>query len=544
MSLPSITYPKGPVPPHGIYHLLKGDRPEVSLQSYNDTICFYLMGGRAEVDRTRPESVQITGLTGLIPPWETVDMQGATDDGVTFIDALYGPIEVRANVVARGRDAKHTRRVVRHLIESIDVKQVSELGWWTHEMGYWWANVRWFKTAPDALSGNQKVQPLSLVLRADKGFWQSWEDTDSFGFQYDDMTDTFQYDRHVEQDLGANWPQYYTGTGGGYCYADGDRARWRDESGLFSDNRTVVNGPYKDFNTASDNQVVNIVIGTTPEWSTKSGANDLWARMGHDGDDWDGNGIRLRVTLNRIELSAWVDFAQIWERKLGGLTLQHPLPIIPHMGDKWTLIAGYEDDSRMFKVLRNGSVILSHKEVGTGSHLGSAYRGIGFGMRAGGAIITQATPSTVRKISAGDNLVSAQSGFLERRNAGDQDVYDDYILYGPATKIEIGNGPGSTDMVEFGPMAAGDVVMIRTDPRRKGVFDLKNISNATTPYLFGTKPSDTLYKKMNGRFFQNQIPAKQPGERVQPHLIPVSITGGNADTRVVASLTPLRRYPQ
>ena len=527
--------------PHGIYHLLKGQIPEVSLQSYNDNVAFYLMGGRAIPDRTKPESVQIESLTGLIPPWEIIDQKGATEDGTTFIDALYGPIEVRANCVVRGRDRAHTRRTLRHLIESIDVKQCAELGWMTPELGYWWAPVRWLSSPPDPMSGVSTRQKIQLALRADSGFWQSYPDVSSFGFDYADMTDTFNYDRTTQKDLGSNWPQYYDGDGGGYCYADGDRAVWHDDPNdiFLTQSREVVNGPYKNFSTATDNQVVSIVLGSIPEWSFHSGSNDLWARMGRDGGgDWDGNGIRARITLGYVEISGWVSFSKVWSREMYGF-------IIPFIGDKWQLIVGYEDDARLYKLVRNGGTVLSHKETGTATHKGSSYRGIGFGMYAGEAIITQATPSVVRKISAGDNLVSEQSGFLERRNAGDQDVYDEYILYGPATKFKIANGPGSTDMVEFGPLSKGEVVMIRTDPRKRGVFDLTNASTTSDGvYLFGTQPSDTLYKKLTGRFFQNQIAAKQPGQRVETQLVACSITGGNADSKIVASLTPLRRSPQ
>lgn len=739
-----IVYPRGPVPPAGVYHLCKGDRPDVSLQSYNDHIVFHLMGGRAEIDRTAPESVQLVDLKGLIPPWDTIDVQGATEDGVTFVDALYGPMEVTAKVVCRARDAKHLRRVVRHLIESLDVKQNAELSFLTHELGCWWAPVRWFKTPAEGVSGKSNRQEMTLVLRADSGFWQSYPDVDSFQFQYEDMTDTF--DRDNPADLGDMWPMRYTGNGRGYLFADGDNARWVDDqdrlfftgtrrviAGPFSDynstdndasvsivfdttpefalgsgaandiwvcmgrnedgtwdgngirgrigwgytrisvfnnftesilatglelfppfagqkytltvsgryiwldldgwplhlvgaydahdlaergpdfrgvgfgmqggaaaitqatpgrireirsagtlldtfastyssglgedwplryegfndayirtrtgsaewidnagteTQEVVCGPYKDFETDTDNQVVAMVLGSYPEMSAQeSGANDLWARMGRLEDgSWDGNGVRARCSPFQLTLTAFVDGEAVWERK-------RALVLSPSPGDKWVLVAGYTGDPRLFKVRRNGAELLSHKEVGTASLIGADYRGIGFGVRAGGASIENATPARVRKMSAGDNAEVTQSGFLERRNAGDQDAYDEYTIYGPATKVEIGNGPGSTEMIEFGPVEAGKVVHIRTDPRKRGVFDLSTVTTDSTPYLFGAQPSDDLYRRMNGRFWRNQIPAKQAGMRVETHMVACSITGGDADSKIVASLTPLRRYP-
>ena len=57
--------------------------------------------------------------------------------------------------------------------------------------------------------------------------------------------------------------------------------------------------------------------------------------------------------------------------------------VTPFPGDKWTMVCGYTDDPRMFKVQRNGAIVLSYKESGTASMIGADYRGIGFGVRAG-----------------------------------------------------------------------------------------------------------------------------------------------------------------
>lgn len=542
----TIKYPAGPVTPRGRHHIRKGDLPSVSLQSANDEVVFWLMGGESMPWSTMPESVQIKSLKGLIPPWQTIDQQGANEDGTTFIDALYEPIEVELKALVTGRDHKHTRRVARHLLESIDVKKPAELGWRTHELGYWWAPVRWFKTAPNKYSGSPTEQEWDLVLRADSGFWQSYPDLASFSFKYEDFVDEF--DTNYPDDLGPDWPQYYDGDGGGYQYSSGGLARWRDDPNdtFTTKSRTVVNGPYRDFETATDHQVGTIVLGAMPEWSLpSSGANDIWVRMGRNEDgSWNGDGIRARITLGAVTLAAYVNFEQVWERvKRPGL---FEAPIIPFVGGRWDLVAGYPDEPRMFKILRNGSPLLTYKETGTASKLGSSWRGVGFGCRAAGALLTQATPATVRRISAGDNGEVTQMGFLERHNAGDQDAYDEYTLYGPAKKFLIANGPGSTEFVEFGPLGVGEIAHIRTDPRNRQVFDLTERTGAeSSPALFGANPSDTMYRKLNGRFTSDcAIPAKEAGMRVKTYTVACGIQGGNADSRIDAQLTPLRRYPQ
>ena len=542
-----IRYPSGVVTPHGRHAIRKGDMPMVSLVAPNQQIVFWLMGGHAIADPTAPESVQVKGIKGLLAPWEVIDQQGATEDGTTFVDALYGPTEVNLDTVAIARDAKHLRQLVRHLYECLDVKNPSELGWMTHELGYWWAPVRWLRPPPDPMIGGQRRnQPLQLALRADSGFWQSYPDVAEFGATYEDVTDSFNTaDYTDDENLGPNWPQYYEGTGGGYCYSNGEHARWKDDPYLLTASRTVVNGPLKDFATTTNHQVVSTVLGSYPEFSLPdTGANDLWARMSRDeSGDWAGDGIRLRVTRNRVHLSAFVDFDEVWTRTITNL-------FTPFPGDKWTLVAGYSDywvdNPRLFKVQRNGATVLEYVEPATGGSLyGEDYRGVGFGMRAGSALVTQATPAIMRKISAGDNLEASQNGFIERRNAGDQPAYDEITVYGPGT-FGIANGPDSTDMVELGPLEPGEIALIRTDPRNRGVFDLTpRTGDETAPILFGANPTDTMYRKLTGRFTSDyQIPAKEPGMRVGAHKIAVSITGGNPDSKIMASLTPLRRSPQ
>ena len=255
----------------------------VSLVSPNNQIVVWLMGGHSRPDPMNPEAVQVESLKGLIAPWEMIDQQGANEDGVTFIDALYGPIEIEMVVNLTARDAKNLRRVRRHFLEALDAKLQSELGWMTHELGYWWAPVRWLRTLIDPEVGAQNhKQRMTLPLRADSGFWQSYPHLDEFGFTYEDVTDSFNTADYTEaENLGPDWPQYYIGEGDGYCYSNGQHARWQDDLNLTYNSQEVVNGPRADFETTTDNQVVSTVLGTFPEWSIpETGANDLWGADG------------------------------------------------------------------------------------------------------------------------------------------------------------------------------------------------------------------------------------------------------------------------
>ena len=569
---PAKRYPGGPITPHGAYHIMHDKIPQVSLLAYDGSIVFNLMGGLSINDRyTHPERVEIVDIKGLIPPWRTIDQKGATQDGTTFVDALYDPTEITLTVRCRGRDNEHLRVVVRDLIASMDAKKESELAWTTHAMGRWWAPVRLNKTIDESLfriAGN--TFQFDLRLRVDNAFWQSYPDIATFGFAYEAFTDTFNYtgtQAATAGSLGAGWPIRYGGAGGGYVWANGSQAVWIDDPDdpLTTQSREAVIGPYQNFNTNTDNQVVNMVFGSFQEWSFPEGAaNDLWARMGRNNDGtWNGNGIRLRIENNIVKLSRFNNFSQT-------VMAARPILIPPIPGEKFTLIAGFNGAPRTFTVQRNGSELMTHVETGTGSVINSSHRGLGFGMQAGAALITQATPAAIRKISGGDSSGAGQSGFLKRINVGDQDYWDRYTCFGPGI-FRFGNGPGSTDMVEFGPLLPNQIMQIRTDPRKYGVRDLTVIpanpqelnifqqalkdfvsfatGNNVPPLLqsiqsvFGiAPPQGNPYSLLKGRF-SRPIPARSPGEPVQPHFVKVEIDDGNASSMVIASGTPLRRYP-
>lgn len=160
------------------------------------------------------------------------------------------------------------------------------------------------------------------------------------------------------------------------------------------------------------------------------------------------------------------------------------------------------------------------------------------------------------------------SGSLSLTNTGDQPAWPRYLLYGPGT-FGITN-PGTSDVVEFGPLLAGQVVLLETEPRRRSIVDITPTqipqqdltpfqeflqalitfatNNNTPPLLqefmslFGIEPPQgQLYGYLNGRFTQ-PIPAKpMAGEVGTP--ISVTITGGSSTTKLVAAITPRRRWP-
>jgi hypothetical protein len=568
---PLVRYPAGALTPHGAYHILKGKIPSMWLTSFDETAHIDLMGGAAIVDRTRPESVHIkrNGLKGLIAPWKIIQQKGATQDGVTFVTALGDPTEITINAIARARDAEHLRRVVDHLTGSIHPKKTARLHFWTNQMGHWWADVRWMKTIPGPMSGaQQRFQPVDLMLQADDGCWRTKPDVDTFEFAYEDMVESF--DTNTSTDLGPKWPlYYYAGTGGGYPHANNGEAQWVDDPDhpIGPDGRSVMFGPYKDFQTDTNNQVVTIELGSFQEFTFPDGAeNHIWLRVGRNSDGtWNGSGVRVSIGPFSVELSRYASFTEttmaVWPN----------FPSFP--GERYTAVAGFDGNERQFQIQRNGLPIWNHTEPPTGtSPLGSANRGISAGMRAGGAFFTQATPASIRRITAGDNALVDQDGFLERVNIGDQDMFDDYTIFGPATKVKMYNGPGSQDWVEFGPILPNQVMFIRTHPEDRVVQDLTTVPPTPqeldffqgavdklfdifgisgTPFgqqiesQFGIQaPQGNVYSLLKGRFSDaSAIPPKQTGRAAQAYHVKIAVEGGNASTKVIAAGTPRRRLP-
>lgn len=561
-----VCYPPGPITKHGAYYLIEGVHPEVRLVAYDQSIVIAMMGGQAIPDRTMPEYVILKDIKGLIPPWQMIDQKGATQDGVTFLDALYDPIEVDATVIVRGRDAKRTRKVIRDLIGSIDAKQTSELSWWTQELGYWWSDIRWFKTAPDPLTGAQQLhQKLSLSLRADNGFWKSFDDVDQFKLDYVDVDDTFSTE--TGSGLGVDWTIAYSGAGG-LIRSDGQQAVITVDPArpVVGDGREVIcrrNG----YTTSTDDQVVEITLGVTNSWTYPDGAyNDAWARMANTGTPG-LDGVRLRVGLNRIRLSYFVNGAETVLR-------EQSLAVQPMPGERFAVVCGYTPGrGRTFKALRNGIEVqgMTTVESGTGSPLGTSYRSTGFALHAAPTTgPVPAMPMSVRGFTAGTHTVSSQSGFLTRENVGDQPRADRYTFFGPGT-FSVADGPRSTSFVQFGPLLAGQIMQVQVlnnevidltsspaSPQELVVYeqarqDLASFATAnnaapllaSNASIFGVQPPQgNPYSLLTGRFSKNAyISAKSPGAPVEKQSVAVRIDDGTVDSAVLATGTPLRRYP-
>lgn len=586
--IPAKRYPTNPITPHGAYYMLHGTKPMMTYRSYDDTIVFNMLGGLAIPDLVNtPECVSVKDLSGLIPPWAPIEQKGATQDGVTFVDALYDPLDCDMTVEIAGKTPQRTARIVADWIAAWDAKKPGELSFFDHYAGRWWAPVRWTRNPVDKLKGgNFTRQTFTWPFKSHDAFWRSYDNTDEFHFTFEDFSDDFEdYDRLIEsgdyESISKDYDIAFVGSGDSQMAVHDRReglmatifgrghkeVKW--EAGSTVEDRTEI-ARRKDTTTTTDRQIAFITIGTTPDWSFWDNAfNDIWLRMNNTGTPGT-DGIRLRIGAFYIELSYFV----------GGVkTVIHsrPLRSYPKHGETWGLAAGVgrgAGSDRIYKVLRGTrgvSEVMTVKEKGTDSLMDSSHRKMGFGMESGNSLgIFENRPATVGQFYGGDNATQTQRGMLRRVNVGDQPMWDRYTLFGPGN-FYISAGPGSTDMVKFGYLESGQVVQIRTDPRHRAVVDLTSVQptpqqltqwqramkdlisfasgNNASPLeeeilsRFGVRPPQgNMYSLLEGRFAA-PIPAKPAYGPPAVHNILIEVQDGDADTRVLVAGTPLRRWP-
>lgn len=562
-----MTFPSGQISLMGSNQALENIDPSISYIGPDGTI-FYLAGPLAPVPGAQ-EGIVLQTISGLMSPFNHLDNQGARQDGSTWNDALYDAGEIDMTVEASGFGASSIRKVIGRWINSWDPKRVGKLSWFTPEMGEWWADVRLFKTIPDQIvqsysrSGRQK---FTWTCRNDDAFWKSYDSVSTFSIGYNATSHDFTNDADSNSLDSTAWDQAYSLSGGGTCGIRNGTAQWIPSGNA---SRQVVNR-HKLSHSVSTNQVVSVRIASPNQFFFFEGAAfDIWARLATDND----TGVRLRITAGNLRLSYFISGT---EHVIDDSILFVP----PIWNETWTLVAGTEEGDRVYLIQRDGLTIRKIRENGTGSVVDVVHNnGWGWGLEAansplGGAAGTgQLLPAPIVEWTAADNLAATQAGFVPLSNRGDQDAWPRYLCYGPGT-FAFGDGPGSNSMITFGPLEDGQIVLVTTLPRLRSVIDLspatsetsdKNLNqfqevleglisfatnNNVPPFLqqfesfFGIlPPQGVLYSLLKGRF-TTPIPPKEYGSAPVTSHIPVSITDGSPSSKIIAAITPQRRWPE
>lgn len=562
----TVTYPAGPITPHGQYFRDKGRYPTVHLGSHDGSVEFYLHGGESIPWPDKPECVRLTkdGLKGLIAPGRIVGQKGATEDGETFIDGLYDPAEPELSLVARARDPRRLQSLVAELLGSVDLRRTSPLTITNANGERWWANVRsnGKSQAEPFTWGESRWQKLSLRLRVDGAFWRGESDISGLGFQYERHADEFDYTAN-EVGLTQDWYITYMGGEGGHVGAASGELVWKPPADppLFADSRSAIMR-HNTFRASDDDMIVEMLLGGNATGIAFPGnaSNGIWARM-HNTDGWAGNyGVRALIELGSVTISK---FNNGTKTDLGWQLFT----VTPQNGDLFQLHC----IGNRYSVLRNGREILAVTDPAPIK--GPNYRAGGMEMHAGATIAYMATaPAPVARWAMSSNNTAAQPGKIQCVNIGSEPMYRTYTLVGPGT-FNIAVAPGSTDMVSLGPLLDNQVIYLRTDPRKTTITDLtakpptpqqlNDWQNAVKDFLdfatggnapplmwalashFGIQPPQgNLYSLLKGRFStESAIPAAPVSGEPEPYFVDASITGGNADSQIISTGIPLRRYP-
>lgn len=537
------SYPAGSVTPHGAYYFCQGQMPTMKLRAWDDTMVFTLMGGEAIPDYyNSPETVYVKDMKGLVPPWKQIDQKGATEDGRTFVTSLYDPAEVEVTAVVKGKTPAAVQQTRDDLYACLDAIQTSELSWFTHRLGYWWAPVRWMAAPVDVESPvYQRKQTVSLRLRAYDAFWRTFDVVDQLRTWHLDAPEYFGTD--YGSDLGSGWDISVSGGGSGGISVSGGQAV-----------PTVVDGNAvvaRRNGWTGSTPVVELQLGSFPQWFFDSNwALDFWAMSGSGTPG--NNGIRVRVTRHNIQLHQF-------SGGVGTLINTAYLTVPPMSGESWTFVGG-----PAFKVLRSGALVYY-------CDLGSApYTSAGFGLYSGATV----PPPSVKYVAFGTDDLATSFGYVRMVNWGDQPMPPRFTCVGPGT-FWMGNGPGATEYVKLGPLADGQIAQVLTDSRKRGVTDLsftptpeidpnpigaglQDLLSFVNNYagiiqtltgLFGSSSQPlpqygNIYSLLEGRFSSAAyIPPKPAGRPPDAYYIPVQIEGGNSNSQIIAAGTPLRRMP-
>jgi hypothetical protein len=360
--------------------------------------------------------------------------------------------------------------------------------------------------------------------------------------------------------LGTNWTQRYTTSPGAGKLGIKDNEAFWYKAGTTANEclATYITG------SESDYQVVQIAAGQFYQYPFLSDAPVIiLARVGDSGTTY----VRVTIAYLEVTFSAVVNGVEVWSKTQSVTILATPASV-------WTFIVGTSaTTSRQYRLLLDGFDVMTATDPDV-SRKGASYRGWGFGVGVASGVGTQFYPmSTVEAWAAWDNTDVTKSGFLSLTNRGTETVFPKYLCYGPGT-FYIGNGSGAigaAGQIVFGPLLPGQIALLDTDPRRRGVIDISpgqapgpvslqdqftnalyslstsaNIAPLLTVFasLFGIVPvQGPLYSKLSGRFTR-PIVGHVDGTPLVTEQVAVTITGGNADSKIVGAITPLRRWPE
>ena len=536
-----------------------------------DGSIFYLAGPLAPVAGAQ-DGLVLQKHMGLMSPFKLLSLEGARQDGSTWTDTVYDSGDIMLSLEATGTSPQNMRNVIRQWISAWEPNvgnpgfpsQLGKLSVFTPDLGEWWANVRMAKNISDIFdkdytySGKQK---FTWECHNGDAFWYSVDSVSSFSMAYDSAAYGFYSQADMSLLDSSKWTTTVSPSANGSVGISHGGAQFIPANGTVGPTEYI--SVFVD-QAATDNVVVSVTLSGATLANLFSpldpGAGfDLWACN----DGTFANGVRLRCGWAFFRLSIFVNGVET--------VLAEDLTWLqPFWSETYTLIVGTEENTEQIIAQRNGFNIMN--VTWAGRQKGTGFRKWGFGGHTSQVPVSNycVVAPPIGAFYASDNATVTQSGTVPLTNMGDIEGWPRYLCYGPGT-FQFGNGPGSKDMITLGPLEQEQVVLVTTEPRLRSVVDITpgiptnnqlgiwktlmndlisfannhNIPPLLTQFesFFGiVPPQGVLYSLLSGRF-TNPVPAQPYGVPLNTYTIPVTITNGGPTSKIVAALTPRRRWP-
>lgn len=552
------TWPQGQITPYGADVLTAGAIPNIWITSADGEQKFYIMGGAAPFAGVQDGIVCREHPKGLAPKFKHLDIQGAQQDGVTWQATVYDPATITLKLDVHARTPQMLSKIMNEWMGAWNPKKPCTMEYITPDGGYWYAKVR---LLPDSWGDAFKLTPrlqgvwsMTHMCRIDDSFWRTIDVLDTWSPGFIAFSDDFT--TPTKTGLGSNWLTTYTPGATGYEYVGTDgEVHWYDRRNT---TQAVMN-TYIARTTQTDDQVITVTIGTGWEGVVLQGeaTTILGGRL-----DGNGNGVFCEIGWSIAELYCVTDNINYTLYKT---TITPP----PKPGETWQLVCGaIAGTPRSFSLMREGVPVFHFVEPRETSPIGGRYTG--FGMTAVQGTFNEAAPAPVAFFGGGDNGtvdVESSSGYLELSNPGSEDGWPSFLMYGPGT-WSIGNGPGSTDMISFVNLAAGQTIFLATLPRHQRVLSLsagavttpsnnasleawvKQVYGDNQPLLvqayeneYAVVPATGKLQTMVSGAYTNPIPGVATPDLATLSQIKVSVTGGTAASQIIGAVTPRRIHP-
>ncbi len=171
-----------PTPPTvwATQQLLAGDESIITWIGVDGSI-WPVSGGVAPMPGAQ-EGVALADIKGLMAPFKMIDQQSARQDGATWLDTVWEPLELDFSIHVFGLTPSGYRAQQAGWMGSWDPKLTGKLVWFTKSSGERWLRLRLLKEPSDQIKltpAMQGVQTFTWAARADIPFWQSFDSVSS-----------------------------------------------------------------------------------------------------------------------------------------------------------------------------------------------------------------------------------------------------------------------------------------------------------------------------------------------------------------------------